>query len=556
MRQDHAGKWLAVPNGQAVALFDARTGELVHTLTGHSDRVHAVAFSPDGRYLAGGNLSQLGGNDPYVIKVWDVQTAKVTATLQGALGGLWTSAFDGDGKRLFCGGEKGLDVWDIASGKIVRSFSAEDGANGSYSFALSPDGKKLAWGNVSTKVKVWDIGSDKPPVALEGHTAVIQYASYSPDGKLLATGSPQELLLWDAEKLELVKKLDTPAGWLAFEPDGKTLLTTTHSPQGPALVVTRWDLTSFKSQPLLLPNRGIGHTVYHLSPDGKTLFSLVNDFAGMEQRVRVNDLLALAKTYPAIVRGEEKPTDNALRLQVAQIAFDRQQFAAAARLWAEALASDPELGDDRQAQHRYHAACAAAQAAAGHGQDEPLPDDSAKIKLRGQTLDWLKAELTSQQKLFNSGAPQDRPAIVQSLSHWRQDPNLAGIRDVAALAKLPADEQKQWQTLWARVPELWTVVPTSQAKGLRWHYTTDRPAEGWQKADFDDKAWKQGIGAFGSRALLLPHRVEEGRHLAAARVHAAGRDVGRSAVAARPRRRCRGLHQRRAGAEGAWRQRL
>jgi hypothetical protein len=217
----------------------------------------------------------------------------------------------------------------------------------------------LAWGNTSTKVKVWEIGSDNPPVTLDGHEAGIQYATYSPNGKLLATGGGTELLLWDAEKLQLMKKIETPAGWVAFEPDDKTLLTATLDPSGSTPVVTRWDLATSKSQPLLLPNRGPGHTVYHLSSDGKTLFSLINDGAGMEWRVRVSNLLALAKTYPAILQGEEKLADNAVRLQVAQIASDRKQFAAAARIWAEALASDPQLGDDRQPQHRYHAARAA-----------------------------------------------------------------------------------------------------------------------------------------------------------------------------------------------------
>jgi formylglycine-generating enzyme required for sulfatase activity/tetratricopeptide (TPR) repeat protein len=505
MRQDRAGKWLAVPNGQAVALFDARTGELAHTLTGHSDRVHTVAFSPDGRYLAGGNLNWAGGIRPYVIKIWDVQTGNAAATLQGAPGWLSTIAFDGDGKRLFCGGEKGVDVWDLATGKIVRSFGAEDGANGLYSFALSPDGKKLAWGNASTKVKVCEIGSDKPPVTLDGHEAGIQYAAYSPDGKLLATGSDKELLLWDAEKLELVRKLDTPAGWLAFEPDGKTLLTATHGPRGPIPVVTRWDLATSRSQPLLLPNRGIGGmgwTVYHLASDGKTLFSLINDGAAMERRVRVSSLEALAKTYPAILQGDEKLADNAERLQIARIAYDRKQFAAATRLWAEALAADAQLGNDRQGQQRYNAACVAALAGAGQGKDEPPLDDTAKAKLRRQALDWLKAEQTIWRELFESGPPKDRPAILQTLSHWQEDTDLAGIRDAAALAKLPADEQKRWQALWAQVPELSAVVPTSKEKGRRWHYTREQPAEGWQKADFDDKEWKQGVGAFGTREVL------------------------------------------------------
>jgi formylglycine-generating enzyme required for sulfatase activity/tetratricopeptide (TPR) repeat protein len=456
MRQDHQGKWLAVPNGEAVALFDARTGELVHTLTGHFDRVHTVAFSPDGRYLAGGNLNRAGGDKPYVIKVWDLQTGKVTATLEGTLGWLFTVAFDTNGKRLFCGGEKGLDVWDLASGKIARSFAEEDGAHWFYSFAVSPDGKKLAWGNASTKVKVWEIGSDNPPVSLEGHKAGVNYAAFSPEGKLLATGSDTELLLWDAEKLELVKRINTSAGWLAFEPGGKSLLTATHSPKGTTRVVTRWDLATFKGQPLLPPNRGTGYTVYHLSSDGKTLFSLINDGAGMERRVGVNDLLALSKRYSAIMQGEGKLADNVERLQVAQAALDQQHFAFATRLWAEALTADPKLGDDRQAPQRHLAARAAVLAAAGQGKDEPPLDDPARAKLRAQALDWLTLEVAAWGKVLEAGPPEARPLIVPALSHWQKDTDLAGIRDKEALDKLPAGEQKAFTRLWADVAGLLT----------------------------------------------------------------------------------------------------
>jgi tetratricopeptide (TPR) repeat protein len=207
------------------------------------------------------------------------------------------------------------------------------------------------------------------------------------------------------------------------------------------------------------------------------------------------------------MRGEEKPADNDERLQVAQVAYDRQQFAAATRLWAEALASDPDPGAP-QAPLRYNAARAAALAAAGQGKDEPPISDAAKAKLRGQALGWLKAELTVWSKLFESGPPQDRPAIVQTLSNWQQDPDLAGIRDAAVLAKLPGDERKEWQALWARVPQVWTVVPTSKGEGQKWRYTTQQPAEGWQKADFDDKQWQQGVGVFGGRGQLPSVRTE------------------------------------------------
>ncbi|HMF12627.1 MAG TPA: glycoside hydrolase family 2 TIM barrel-domain containing protein, partial [Gemmataceae bacterium] len=42
------------------------------------------------------------------------------------------------------------------------------------------------------------------------------------------------------------------------------------------------------------------------------------------------------------------------------------------------------------------------------------------------------------------------------------------------------------------------VVPTSQEKGIAWHYTFDKPPDGWQKPGFDDKGWKEGPGGFGT----------------------------------------------------------
>ncbi len=70
------------------------------------------------------------------------------------------------------------------------------------------------------------------------------------------------------------------------------------------------------------------------------------------------------------MRGEEKPADDIERLRCAELAFFQKKFAGAARLWAEALASNLEYADDRSNQDRYNAACAAALAAAGQGQQE------------------------------------------------------------------------------------------------------------------------------------------------------------------------------------------
>jgi hypothetical protein len=44
-----------------------------------------------------------------------------------------------------------------------------------------------------------------------------------------------------------------------------------------------------------------------------------------------------------------------------------------------------------------------------------------------------------------------------------------------------------------------TVVPTSQEKGLRWRYTLEKPAQNWFRSSFDDSAWKEGPGGFGTK---------------------------------------------------------
>src|SRR5262249_25944204 len=124
------------------------------------------------------------------------------------------------------------------------------------------------------------------------------------------------------------------------------------------------------------------------------------------------------------------------------------------RLWAKALTGDPKLADDPRNAHRYNAACAAALASAGQSKDEPPLDSTAKAKLRRQALDWLRGELTAWGKLLQSNAPQAPPAIVPALSHWQNDSDLAGIREAAALAKLPAEEQNGFTQLWADVAGL------------------------------------------------------------------------------------------------------
>ena len=163
-------------------------------------------------------------------------------------------------------------------------------------------------------------------------------------------------------------------------------------------------------------------------------------------------LVALGDGLAAILRGNEQPKDNAERLAVAQVYCDRNRPAAAARLMAEALEADPKLGDDLRTGLRYEAASAAALAGCGRGQDEPPPSETRKAELRRQALDWLKLDLTlGSQQLATAEA---RKVVARAMTQWKTAPDLGGVRDSEALAKLSEAEREEWRSLWADVESL------------------------------------------------------------------------------------------------------
>jgi serine/threonine-protein kinase len=165
----------------------------------------------------------------------------------------------------------------------------------------------------------------------------------------------------------------------------------------------------------------------------------------------IEPVAALAGRLPAVLEGKDRPRNADEGTHLANMAYKKGYHAAAARLWDEALAADPKLADDRQAQHRYNAACAAGLAGCGQGHDNPPPDESERAKLRARARDWLRAELDVWSKILDSGSPQARPTIASILKHWEEDTDLAGVRDPAALAHLPEAERPAWQALWADV---------------------------------------------------------------------------------------------------------
>jgi serine/threonine-protein kinase len=161
-------------------------------------------------------------------------------------------------------------------------------------------------------------------------------------------------------------------------------------------------------------------------------------------------LVQLDTRLPAFLSGEAKPSDAAECAALARLCRFRRLHVAAVGFWDEAFRRNPQLAEDRaKINPRYNAACAAVLAAAGQGQDAPRLDAQERSRLRQRAHDWLRTEVEHLTKERDRNTPETRTAVRQALAAWQHNPELAGVREAAGLAKLPEVERQAWQQLWA-----------------------------------------------------------------------------------------------------------
>jgi DNA-directed RNA polymerase specialized sigma24 family protein len=145
--------------------------------------------------------------------------------------------------------------------------------------------------------------------------------------------------------------------------------------------------------------------------------------------------------------------DERRLLELAYVCHLTRRHAAASRFATDAFRAEPKGADDLRAGHRYNAACYAALAGAGKGDDAPK-DDNDRAALRAQALGWLRADVAAWTKVLDGGNPQACATVQATMRHWQGDPDLVSIRHPWSLLRLPADERRPWQKLWADVDEL------------------------------------------------------------------------------------------------------
>ena len=181
-----------------VKLRDAKTGAPFWAGK-HDGRVYALAFSPDGMILASG-VGRCGAGD-VLIKLWNAETGEVLHhSIAAHDDAVYTIAFSPDGKTLVSSGHKDrtIKMWDTKKGELLQTLSGHSDHVPSVTF--SPEGKVLASGSFDTTVNLWDVRTGALIRTLKGHSYALQAVAFSPDGKMLASASVDPIvMLWDVE---------------------------------------------------------------------------------------------------------------------------------------------------------------------------------------------------------------------------------------------------------------------------------------------------------------------------------------------------------------------
>jgi WD40 repeat protein len=211
-----------------INLWKAADGALTRRLRGLSERTYDIAYSPDGKWLAtaSGDPGQFGA-----AKIWTAEPnggGKPVRDLVESPDCVFAVAFSPDSKLVAAAGaDRAIRIWEVESGKLLATI--EDHADWIFDIAFTPDGKRLASASRDKTSKVFDVEKKESLVTFPSHAQTVYAVCFALDGKSIATGGEDnQIRIWnpdaDGKQIRNIGGFGGPVFRLQFHPDGKRLI--------------------------------------------------------------------------------------------------------------------------------------------------------------------------------------------------------------------------------------------------------------------------------------------------------------------------------------------
>ncbi|GAD96581.1 vegetative incompatibility protein HET-E-1 [Paecilomyces variotii No. 5] len=187
-------KLVALASGETIILWDVNSGLIQQTLKGHTGQVRMIAFSLDGKLIA----STAGE----AIKLWDASSGLIQHTIEShsfasyGFAAEGVLAFSPDIKLVFSVSENNVELWDINSGRMWEVPKSHDDPVITATF--SPEGKLIASGSYHGIINLWDTTSGLIMATIQGYNSLVMALVFSPDSESIASiGVYGPVTLWD-----------------------------------------------------------------------------------------------------------------------------------------------------------------------------------------------------------------------------------------------------------------------------------------------------------------------------------------------------------------------
>ena len=272
-------------NDRIITVRNLGNGRIIRTFTGHTGSIYALCLSPDGKTLVS------GGRDT-TLKIWNLNTignykpisptSRVIGdglidTITGHSESINCVAFTPNQQILVSGSEdNSIKLWDLATGECLATLEEHEAAV--KSLAITPDGQLLVSGSADNTIKLWQLPDNAsesicadPIYTLTGHTDWVKCLAITPDGQTLASGSQDKTIkLWQLDTGELKSTLVGHWGevnCMAISPDGQRLTSCSWDE-----TIRLWHLGTLKQLHSLSGHQG-AIACFALSPDGQPIVS-------------------------------------------------------------------------------------------------------------------------------------------------------------------------------------------------------------------------------------------------------------------------------------------